>query len=144
MFKYFFGVLTSFAILALATEAMAGSNELTGVNVFRACFETAKSGMVGAPTLNLKLLVADMPAKKAIGSATVNWGSIKDFKPINTTVEGPWYYMCTMKSCTIRYDFAGDGLQGMLVTDSWGAPGTFIYHFKGGRGEVKQKAAVCN
>lgn len=144
MHKSIFGVLAPLAIFTCGSEVMAESHDLQGVNVFRACFETANSGMVGAPTLNLKLLVASMPDKKAVGSGVVTWGSVKDFKTINTTVEGPWYYMCTMKSCSIRYDFSGDGLQGMLVTDNWGSPGTFIYHFKGGPGEVKQKAAVCN
>ncbi|MCU7924355.1 MAG: DUF1842 domain-containing protein [Candidatus Thiodiazotropha sp. (ex Dulcina madagascariensis)] len=144
MYKFFYGIFTALTMLATSSAAMADSHELKDVGVFRACFETEPSKIVGAPTLNLKLLVSSMPTKNAFGSGKVSWGSVKDFKGINTTVEGPWYYMCTMDSCAIRFDFKGQGLQGMLVTDGWGSPGTFIYHFKGGPGEVKQKAAVCN
>jgi hypothetical protein len=144
MSKSLVAVFAFLAFLTLGGETLAKGHDLEGVNVFRACFETSKSDMVGAPKLNLKLLVANMPSKKAVGSATVTWGSVRDFKTINTTIDGPWYYMCTMDSCSLRYDFSGDGLQGILVSESWGAPGTFIYHFKGGPGEVKQKASVCN
>lgn len=139
-------------LLALPVSGIAATatEETKGVKAFRACYESAiPTGMVGAPVLNIKMVVDAQPEQKASGKGTVTWGSVgPSFKPIDVPVQGPWYFMCTMKSCSIRLDFSSApgarGLKGMLVVPNWGAPGTFKYEFEGGSGVVEQKAAVCN
>jgi hypothetical protein len=127
-----------------ATEEMKEAN---GVKAFRACYESSiPPGTVGAPTQKIEIVVDERPKHKAAGTATVNWGSVgPSFKPISCKIHGPWYFMCTMKSCSIRYDYTcAKGVKGMLVVQNWGAPGKFVYTFPGGPGTVEQDAAVCN
>lgn len=143
----------SILILASGIATMALSEEsgqsTKGVNAFRACYETSiAKGVVGAPILNIKVVVSE-DNKTAEGTATVKWGSVGPaFKDFESPIRGPWYFMCTTKSCKIRFDFesapGAKGVKGMLVSDNWGSPGTFEYEFAGGAGVVKQDAAVCN
>lgn len=143
---------TTLLLLALALPAAATAEEAAtkGINAFRACYDSALGAMPGAPVLKISVVVGPaQPEGKAVGKGTVTWGSVgPSFKPIDVEISGPWYFMCTMKSCAIRYDFSSPpgapGLKGSLVAPNWGAPGTFQYEFKGGTGEVKQSAAVCN
>ncbi len=147
-------ITVSFILLLSANVATAASSEQSeeatkGVNAFRACYETSlEKGIVGAPILNIKVVVSE-DTKTAEGTATVKWASVGPaFKEINSPIKGPWYFMCTMTSCKIRFDFSSApgarGVKGMLVTDNWGAPGLFKYEFEGGPDGVEQKAAVCN
>ncbi|MEG3617176.1 DUF1842 domain-containing protein [Magnetovibrio sp. PR-2] len=151
MFKSVTGLALALVIGATGSAALAdGHGGKTGVNAFRACYGTATNGhVVGAPSLNLQMVVDNMPDKKAMGTGTVTWASVgPNFKPIKTEVKGPWYFMCTMKSCSVRWDFksapGAPGLEGSLVAPNWGAPGTARYEFKGGPGTVVQPMAVCN
>lgn len=148
------GITASFLLIFTTSWAISASSEESGkatkgVTAFRACYETAlEKGVVGAPTLNIKVVVSE-DSKMAEGMGTIKWASPGPaFKGFESPIKGPWYFMCTMKSCKIRFDFSSapgaKGIKGMLVTDNWGAPGTFEYEFAGGSGVVKQKAAVCN
>ncbi len=144
-------LVSALSALSSATSAAAEEmKETKGVKAFRACYESSiPQGVVGAPVLNIKVVVEEQPKHKASGKGTVTWASVgPSFKPIDVAIKGPWYFMCTMKSCSIRFDFASApgarGLKGMLVVPNWGAPGTFKYEFAGGTGTVEQAAAVCN
>lgn len=143
-------VLLLLALPVLSIAASAAEEGKKGVNAFRACYQSAiPEGMTGAPVLNIKIVVDSQPEHKASGKGMVTWASVgPNFKPIDVAIKGPWYFMCTMTSCSIRFDFASapgaKGLKGMLVVPNWGAPGTFKYEFQGGSGMVEQTAAVCN
>jgi hypothetical protein len=113
------------------------------------CYESvSEKSVVGAPTLNIKIVVSEDP-KIAEGVGTIKWPSLGPaFKDFESPIKGPWYFMCTMKSCRIRFDFSSapgaKAIKGILVLDDWGAPGTFEYKFAGSPGVIKQQAAVCN
>lgn len=145
------GTVLSLLALSIPAIAVAAEDKASkGVNAFRACYDSAPGNKVGAPALKINVVVDSQPdGGKATGKGTVTWASVgPSFKPIDAQISGPWYFMCTMKSCSIRFDFASApgarGLKGMLVMPNWGAPGTFQYEFEGGSGQVEQKAAVCN
>jgi hypothetical protein len=151
MKKVLMGLCAATVLAVSGLGAMADSHVgKKGVNAFRACFGTATTGhIVGAPSLTLQLVVDSMPKKTATGSGKVSWGSVGPaFKPIDVEVSGPWYFMCTMTDCNIRYDFqsppGAPGLKGSLVMDNWGSPGKATYEFQGGPGPVTQPMAVCN
>ncbi|MBP0017031.1 MAG: hypothetical protein J7647_05660 [Cyanobacteria bacterium SBLK] len=116
---------------------------------FRACYGSdIPMGLVGAPELTIHVQVSESE-EMAKGYGTVTWASVgPSFEPIDSPIEGPWFWMCTMDDCNFRFDFSSvpgaRGLRGMLVAPDWGSPGTFIYEFEGGPGPVKQPAAVCN
>ncbi len=148
--------ITASSLLILSTigTAFASSHgepgqATKGVNAFRACYGTVpEKGVVGAPMLTIKVVVSE-DKKMAEGTATVKWSSPGPaFKEIESPIKGPWYFMCTMKSCKIRFDFSSamgaKEVKGMLISDNWGSPGTFEYEFAGGSGVVKQNAGVCN
>ncbi|AGA90865.1 protein of unknown function (DUF1842) [Thioflavicoccus mobilis 8321] len=138
------------ALSASSVAAPASDHAEKGVNAFRVCYASSvPKGMTGAPELTIKVVVDNQPEKKATGKGMVSWGSVgPSFEPIDVEIEGPWYFMCTMESCAIRFDFSSapgaKGLEGMLVAPNWGSPGKFKYQFEGGSGEVEQDAAVCN
>ncbi len=140
-------LLSSSIATTAASEESAQAKK--GVDAFRACYETVlDKGVVGAPTLNIKVVVSEDP-KMAEGTGSIKWASPGPaFKDFESPIKGPWYFMCTMSSCKIRFDFSSapgaKGIKGMLVSDNWGSPGVFEYEFAGGSGVVKQKAAVCN
>lgn len=150
--RYGIPLLVSALSAVSGTTYAAGEEmkETKGVKAFRSCYESSiPTGMVGAPVLNIKVVVEEQPGRKASGKGTVTWGSVGPaFKPIDVAIKGPWYFMCTMKSCSIRFDFTSApgarGLKGMLVVPNWGAPGTFKYEFAGSSGTVEQAAAVCD
>jgi hypothetical protein len=135
------------ALSGASNAATEEAKETKGVKAFRACYESSiPQGMVGAPTQKIEVVVDEQPKRKATGKAKVTWGSVgPSFKPIECKISGPWYFMCTMTSCSIRYDYTcAKGVKGMLVAPNWGAPGKFVYTFPGGSGTVEQDAAVCN
>jgi hypothetical protein len=145
---------SSLFILSTLGTAVASSQEgaeqaTKGINAFKVCYGTElEKGVVGAPELTIKAVVTENP-KMAEGTGAIKWASPGPaFKDFESPVKGPWYFMCTMKSCKIRFDFSSPpgakGIKGMLVIDNWGSPGTFEYEFAGSPGVVKQKAAVCN
>lgn len=141
-------LLSLFALSVPAAVLAADEAPAKEVNAFKACYSTAKA-KPGAPVLKLDVVVDSAPERKAVGMGTVNWGSLGPaFKPIKAQISGPWYFMCTMKSCSLRFDFSSApgarGLKGMLVVPNWGVPGVLKYEFEGSHGEVEQKAAVCN
>jgi hypothetical protein len=143
--------VASLLILVAPAYALAADEVATkGVNAFKACYGSANATKsAGAPTIQIDVVVDSAPEQKATGKATVNWGSVgPSFKPIEAPISGPWYSMCTMKSCSIRFDFTSAPgareVKGMLVIPNWGAPGIFKYEFDGKKGEVEQKATVCN
>lgn len=144
------GITASVILLLSISYASANSGKATkGIHAFRACYATAPDKQrIGAPTLEIHVVVNEKH-KMAEGTATVKWASTGPaFKSFKSPIKGPWYFMCTMKSCKIRFDFSSapgaKGVKGMLVSDNWGSPGSFEYEFKGGPGTVRQKAAVCN
>jgi hypothetical protein len=146
-----------FAMSALMIVGLtsAGISPLTsadepkqGVEAFMACYTSdIPDGMVGAPVQTINVLVDVKPEHQARGAAKVEWASVPGFKPITARISGPWYWMCTMQSCSFRFDYTSapgaKGIKGMLVAPNWGQPGTFIYEFEG-HGQVEQKAKVCN
>lgn len=139
------------SLLALAVPAgvMAAEEAASKeVSAFKACYSSAKKTKPGAPVLKVDLVVESAPDRKAAGKGMVTWGSVGPaFKPIDVPISGPWYFMCTMESCSLRLDFSSApgarGLKGMLVVPNWGLPGRFEYEFDGGHGKVTQKAFVC-
>ena len=144
------GITALLVVLSATSIAAVASEEAKkGVHAFKACYESSiPKGMTGAPVLNIKIVVDSKPEEKASGMGTVTWASVGPaFKPIESPIEGPWYYMCTMTSCSIRFDFSNapgaKSLKGMLVAPNWGSPGTFKYEFEGGPGVVEQDAVVC-
>lgn len=113
------------------------------------CYETvSEKSVIGAPTLKIKIVVSEDP-QIAEGVGTIKWPSLGPaFKDFESPIKGPWYFMCTMKSCLGRFDFSSapraKAIKGILVLDKWGAPGTFEYTFEGSPRLIKQQAAVCN
>ncbi|MBK1710164.1 MULTISPECIES: DUF1842 domain-containing protein [Marichromatium] len=139
-----FSTVAAMALVCTASGAALAEDMEKGVNAFRACYGSdIPPGMTGAPELTIEVVVDSQPEHKAMGTGKVTWGSVQGFAPIETEISGPWYYMCTMDACSIRFDFSGEGLDGMLVATNWGSPGTFKYSFNDGD-PVEQKAMVCN
>ena len=137
-------------LVACSMSALAGEKAEQGVHAFKACYETNTEGMVGAPVLNIKVIVDSKPKKMATGKGIVTWPSVgPDFETIKVPVEGAWYDMCTNDSCNVEFKFSSPsgarGLMGKLKDmQHWGSPGKFEYEFDGSKGMVEQAAGVCN
>lgn len=136
-------------LAAASASALAVDETTKGFGAFKACYTTDPDGKVGAPVLTLDEVVISEPEQKAVGTGTVTWPSVgPSFQPIKSPISGPWYWMCTNKSCAFRLDFASApgarGLKGSLVAPNWGHPGTFSYELDGGSEQVNQKAKPCD
>jgi hypothetical protein len=133
---------------AAADEALQPG--MDAFDAFNACYKSVSPPKkIGEPVLTIDVVVTVKPKQEASGTGKVEWPSVGPaFTPIDAPISGPWYWMCTNTSCAFRFDFSSapgaPGLKGMLVAPNWGEPGTFVYEFEGGPGEVKQDAVPCD